>query len=127
LALPLQEVLHIGDSLAADFCGARAAGLQVPPGTSLLKVRSLMVFGATKGWLSAGTQVLSGTVLEMEIHPQLGERNTTNRTKGLFAFFCGFMFELQMGFGPGNSWEFEPHSSRVNFAADHFQGVIGFS
>lgn len=32
-------------------------------GPALLKVRSLMVFGATKGWLSvAGTQVLSGTV-----------------------------------------------------------------
>jgi FMN phosphatase YigB (HAD superfamily) len=27
--LQKHEVLHIGDSLAADYCGARAAGMQV--------------------------------------------------------------------------------------------------
>ena len=30
-SLQRDEVLHIGDSLEADFCGARAFGFQAPP------------------------------------------------------------------------------------------------
>lgn len=45
------------------WCSSSRPSGAIDLGPALLKVRSLTVFGATKGWLSvAGTQVLSGTV-----------------------------------------------------------------
>ncbi|CAK9103237.1 unnamed protein product [Durusdinium trenchii] len=41
-----EEILHIGDSLAADFCGARAAGLQVLLDSLLVVVEEVVVVAA---------------------------------------------------------------------------------